>query len=51
MKLLNSDSLNEVQRQAARRVLRRKCAVYAGGCRKRGRTEEAEQYEQLMLTA
>jgi glycosyltransferase involved in cell wall biosynthesis len=48
VKLLNGDSLNEVQRQAARRVLRRKCAVYAGGCRKRGRTEEAEQYERLI---
>jgi glycosyltransferase involved in cell wall biosynthesis len=48
VKLLNGDSLNEVQRQAARRVLRRKCAVYAGGCRKRGRTDEAEQYERLI---
>jgi glycosyltransferase involved in cell wall biosynthesis len=47
VKLLNDDALNEVQRQAARRVLRRKCAVYAGGCRKRGRTAEAEQYERL----
>jgi GT2 family glycosyltransferase len=48
VKLLNGDSLNDVQRQAARRVLQRKCAVYAGGCRKRGRTEEAEQYERLI---
>ena len=48
MKLLNGDSLSGVQRQAARRVLRRKCAVYAAGCRKRGRTEEAEQYERLI---
>jgi GT2 family glycosyltransferase len=47
VKLLNGDSLNEAQRNAARRVLRRKCAVYAGGCRKRGRTDEAEQYERL----
>jgi glycosyltransferase involved in cell wall biosynthesis len=49
VKLLNDDALNETQRQAARRVLRRKCAVYAGGCRKRGRTEEAEPYERLAL--
>jgi glycosyltransferase involved in cell wall biosynthesis len=48
MKLLNGDSLNELQRQVAMRVLRRKCTVYAGGCRKRGRTEEAEQYERLI---
>lgn len=47
VKLLKGDALNEVQRQAARRVLRRKCAVYAGGCRRRGRMAEAEHYEQL----
>jgi glycosyltransferase involved in cell wall biosynthesis len=50
VKLLNGDSLNEVQRQAAGHVLRRKCAVYASGCRKRGRVGEAECYEELMLT-
>ena len=47
VKLLNGDILNQVHRKAARRVLRRKCAVYAGGCRKRGRMAEAEHYEQL----
>lgn len=46
--LLNDDALNEVQGQAVRRVLRQKCTVYAGGCRRRGRTEEAEQYEWLI---
>jgi glycosyltransferase involved in cell wall biosynthesis len=47
VKLLNDDSLNGTQRQAARRVLRRKCAVYAGGCRRRGRIKEAEHCEQM----
>ena len=47
VKLLHGDVLTELQRQAVRRVLRRKCAVYAGGCRKRGRIEESEQYERL----
>jgi glycosyltransferase involved in cell wall biosynthesis len=46
-KLLQADTLTESQRQAALSVLQRKCAVYAGGCRKRGRAEEAEQYERL----
>lgn len=46
-KLLNSDILNPVQREAVQRVLQRKCAVYAGGCRRRGRTEEAAHYERL----
>jgi len=47
-KLLQAEgALTEGQRQAALSVLRRKCAVCAGGCRKRGRTEEAEQYERL----
>jgi glycosyltransferase involved in cell wall biosynthesis len=48
MKLLSGGSLNEVQRQAAWRVLRRKCVVYAGGCRKRGRLAEAEHFERLV---
>jgi glycosyltransferase involved in cell wall biosynthesis len=47
VQLLNGDILNEVQRQAARRVLQQKCVVYAGGCRKRGRMAEAGHYEQL----
>jgi glycosyltransferase involved in cell wall biosynthesis len=46
--LLTGNVLNDVQRQDVQRVLRRKCAVYAGGCRRRGRTEEAEQYEWLI---
>jgi GT2 family glycosyltransferase len=47
VKLLSGELLNEEQRHAALRVLRQKCAVYAGGCRKRRREEEARYYERL----
>jgi len=47
VKLLDGDRLSIEQRRAAVRTLKRKCTVYAGGCRKRGRTTEAEHYEQL----
>ena len=42
--LLQSGLLTDVQYQAAVDVLRQKCAIYATGCRKRGRLEEAEHY-------
>jgi hypothetical protein len=45
--LLTGNVLNDVQRQDVQGVLRRKCAVYAGGCRRRGRMAEAGHYEQL----
>ena len=48
LKLLEGGDLTDGQRRAAVHVLRRKCAVYAGGCRKRGRVSEAERYEGLM---
>jgi glycosyltransferase involved in cell wall biosynthesis len=48
LKLLEGGDLTDGQRRAAVRVLRRKCAVYAGGCRKRGRVSEVEHYEDLM---
>jgi glycosyltransferase involved in cell wall biosynthesis len=51
LKLLEGGDLTDGQRRAAVHVLRRKCAVYAGGCRKRGRIREAERYEELMLTS
>ncbi|MDR2588441.1 MAG: glycosyltransferase family 2 protein [Spirochaetales bacterium] len=42
----------EPERDAlARAELGRKCAIYALGCRKRGRTEEAQMYEELALRA
>ena len=46
-KIIASGVLAESQHRAAARTLQEKCAVYAGGCRKRGRLEEAEYYEQL----
>jgi glycosyltransferase involved in cell wall biosynthesis len=49
-KLLAGDRLSTDQRRAAVAVLKRKCAIYAGGCRKRGRMAEAEQYEKTART-
>jgi len=46
-KLLDREVLPAAQRKAAVRVMRKKCLVYAGGCRKRGREEEARQYMKL----
>jgi len=46
-KLLDSGTLSESQSRAAAGTLWEKCFVYAGGCRKRGRVEEAEYYEKL----
>lgn len=42
--LLQSGLLSDAQYRAAVDVLRQKCAIYATGCRKRGRSEEAERY-------
>ncbi len=42
--LLKSGMLSDAQVRAAVDVLRQKCAIYATGCRKRGRLEEAEEY-------
>ena len=47
LKLLRGNRLTLAQRRAAVAVLKQKCRVYAGGCRKRGRGTEAEHYEQL----
>jgi glycosyltransferase involved in cell wall biosynthesis len=46
-KLISGGLLTAAQRRAAVAVLKRKCRVYAGGCRKRGRAAEADRYEQL----
>lgn len=46
-KLLDREVLPADQREAAVRVMRKKCLVYAEGCRKRGREEEARQYLKL----
>lgn len=45
--LLVSGRLTEPQYRAAVNSLREKCAIYAAGCRKRGRQAEAESYERL----
>lgn len=46
-KLLGEDRLSREQRRAAADMLRKKCEIYAAGCRKRGRDEEAGYYLQL----
>ena len=45
--LLDRGCLSPGQREAAVKMLAAKCAVYAQGCRKRGRVEEALHYERL----
>jgi glycosyltransferase involved in cell wall biosynthesis len=46
-KIIESGRLTEAQNHAAACILRDKCAIYAGGCRKRGREAEAVYYEIL----
>ncbi|NVM20749.1 MAG: glycosyltransferase [Desulfobacterales bacterium] len=46
-KILESGFLTTEQRTAAVEILKRKCAVYAGGCLKRGRVNDANHYIQL----
>jgi glycosyltransferase involved in cell wall biosynthesis len=47
MKLIDSDLLTPQQYKAAVLTLKEKSEVYAGGCRKRGRDEEAEYFSAL----
>lgn len=47
VKLLEEDFLTPPQKQAVIKTLTEKCGVYAGGCRKRGREEEAQYFYQL----
>jgi glycosyltransferase involved in cell wall biosynthesis len=47
IKLLESGGLSSSQAQAATGVLMEKCTIYANGCMKRGRVEEASKYRQL----
>jgi glycosyltransferase involved in cell wall biosynthesis len=47
VKILRRGGLSESQRKAALATLADKCRVYAGGCRKRGRMDEAGYYERL----
>jgi glycosyltransferase involved in cell wall biosynthesis len=46
-KVIESGNLDEDARQAAVRTLQDKCAIFAGGCRKRGKDTEAQYYEDL----
>ena len=47
LKIIESGQLSETQTDAAVGMLRTKCRIYAAGCRKRGRLEEAAYYEKL----
>ncbi|MGA8180447.1 MAG: glycosyltransferase [Desulfobacterales bacterium] len=46
-KVINTGILSDDQYRAALIVLKNKCDIYAAGCRKRGRQEEARHYEEL----
>ena len=46
-KLIDIRQLSEFQQLAAIKTLQQKCAIYAAGCRKRGREDEAKYYENL----
>jgi len=45
--IIENGQLAESQLSPAIQTLKEKCAVYAGGCRKRGREEEARYYENI----
>lgn len=46
-KILKQDGLSDAQRAAASAMLSEKCAIFANGCRKRGKIEEARYYQGL----
>ncbi|MEE8432314.1 MAG: glycosyltransferase [Candidatus Desulfatibia sp.] len=45
--IIESNLLSPVQFNAAVQALNEKCAIYAAGCRKRGRRDEATHYKEL----
>ena len=47
VKIIDSDLLTPQQYQAALITLKQKCEVYASGCRKRGREEEAQYFYEI----
>ncbi len=47
VKIIESGLLDQTQTRAAVRMLKTKCALYAGGCLKRGRLEEYHRYANL----
>jgi glycosyltransferase involved in cell wall biosynthesis len=48
VKILNQGCLSTSQQSAARAMLAEKCRIYAQGCRKRGKLDEAEHYQALL---
>ncbi|MHB8067937.1 MAG: glycosyltransferase family 2 protein [Desulfobaccales bacterium] len=50
LKLLAEPDLPAPYRDAARRTLARKCAIYAQGCEKRGKTAESRHYRGLGIS-
>jgi len=46
-KILQTEPLTADQREAAIRKLHEKCTIYAGGCLKRGRREEADAIREI----
>jgi len=46
-KIIKSGILSDDQYRAAVKTLKKKCDIYAAGCRKRGREEEARYYDSL----
>ena len=47
-KIIKSGLLSDDQHRAAVKMLKKKCDIYAAGCRKRGREEEALYYTSLL---
>ena len=47
-KIIKSGILSDDQYRAAVKTLKKKCDIYAAGCRKRGREEEAQYYAKLV---
>lgn len=48
VKLLKSEALTEEQTKKTQVILSQKAGIYANGCRKRGKLQEAAEYEMLM---
>jgi glycosyltransferase involved in cell wall biosynthesis len=46
-KIIESNLLSKTQYKAAVKTIKEKCTIYASGCRKRGRKEEALYYTEL----
>ncbi len=47
-KLLKNETLTEKQRNRVKKILKKKCRIYANGCIKRGKKDEAGHYLTLM---